>query len=344
MINRKITIKDIANEAGVSPALVSFTLNNTFLNGEKKYKVNDQTAKRILDVASRYNYKPNNAARSLRSKHSRAIGVVLSDISNKFFSDIARQIEERAYYYNYTVMFGSTDEKQEKLHKVVESFIDKGIDGLVIVPCEGSESIIKEVAERGIPLVLLDRRIEMQGVSTVVLDNVGAAQMAVEKLLAGGFKRIEMISYDMSLSNIADREKGYIETMHKNGLGEFTKVHKIDYSNIEESGATLFSSLDFSQIDALFFATNNLALLGMRALNRLALTTPKDLGMVVFDGSEAFELYPSTITYIKQPIGQFATQSIDLIIALIEKTRQESCNVILNAELVEGESSARRDY
>ena len=154
MIDRKITIKDIASEAGVSPTLVSFTLNNTIsFNGERKYKVSEQTAKRILDVAARHNYKPNNAARSLRSKHSRAIGVVLSDISNKFFSDIARQIEERAYFYNYTVMFGSTDEKVEKLGKVVDSFIEKGIDGLVVVPCEGSESLIKEVVERGIPLV-----------------------------------------------------------------------------------------------------------------------------------------------------------------------------------------------
>lgn len=340
MIDRKITIKDIASEAGVSPTLVSFTLNNTIsFNGERKYKVSEQTAKRILDVAARHNYKPNNAARSLRSKHSRAIGVVLSDISNKFFSDIARQIEERAYFYNYTVMFGSTDEKVEKLGKVVDSFIEKGIDGLVVVPCEGSESLIKEVVERGIPLVLLDRSVDEPGVSSVVLDNEGAARMAVEKLLAGGFKRIEMISYDMALSNIAEREQGYVQTMQRVGLGDFVKVHKVDYSNIEESGKELFSSLDFSQIDALFFATNSLALAGMRVLNRLGLTTPNDLGVVVFDGNEAFDLYPSTITYLKQPIEQFATLSIDMVIALVEKSCQESRKVVLDAELVEGESS-----
>ena len=212
----------------------------------------------------------------------------------------------------------------------------------MLVPCEGCESLIKEVVERGIPLVLLDRSVDVEGVSSVVLDNVGAAQMAVERLLAGGFKRIEMISYDMALSNIAAREQGYVQTMQRVGLGEYVKVHKVDYSNIEESGKRLFESLDFNGIDALFFATNSLALAGMRVLNRLGLTTPNDVGVVVFDGSDAFELYPSTITYIKQPIEQFATQSIDMVIALVEKSCQECRNVVLDAELVEGESSTHR--
>ena len=342
MIDRKITIKDIAREAGVSPALVSFSLNNAnSFNGERKYKVNEQTAKRILEVAARYNYKPNNAARSLRSKHNQAIGVVLSDISNKFFSEIARQIEERAYSYNYTVMFGSTDEKVEKLTNVVNSFISKGIDGLVIVPCEGCESLIGEIVERGIPLVLLDRGVAVDGVSSVSLNNEAAARIAVEKLFAGGFRRIEMISYNMALSNIIEREKGYVQTMHNVGLGEYVKVHKVDYSNVESSANELIASLNFAEVDALFFATNSLALLGMRALNQLGLSTPKDLGVVVFDGSDAFELYPSTITYIKQPIEKFASVAIDKIINLVERGGGESEDVVLEAELVDGESSQR---
>ncbi|MBO7299837.1 MAG: LacI family DNA-binding transcriptional regulator [Tidjanibacter sp.] len=343
MIDRKITIKDIAREAGVSPALVSFSLNNaTSFNGERKYKVNEQTAKRIMEVAARYNYKPNNAARTLRSKHNQAIGVVLSDISNKFFSEIARQIEERAYSYNYTVMFGSTDEKVEKLAKVVDSFISKGIDGLVLVPCEGCEAIVKEIVERGIPLVLLDRVVDVEGVSSVSLNNKDAARIAVEKLFAGGFKRIEMVSYDMTLSNITEREKGYVQTMQEVGLGEYVKVHKVDYSNIDSSANKLFASLDFGEVDALFFATNSLALLGMRALNQLGLTTPKDVGVVVFDGCDAFELYPSTITYIKQPIEQFATVAIDMVINLVEKGGQENRSMVIDAELVEGDSSTKR--
>ncbi len=342
MIDRKITIKDIAREAGVSPALVSFSLNNAnSFNGERKYKVNEQTAKRILEVAARYNYKPNNAARTLRSKHNQAIGVVLSDISNKFFSEIARQIEERAYSYNYTVMFGSTDEKVERLANVVNSFISKGVDGLVIVPCEGSEGLIKEIVERGIPLVLLDRNVVVEGVSSVSLNNEDAARIAVEKLFEGGFRRIEMISYDMTLSNIAERETGYVQTMQNVGLGECVRVHKVDYYNIESSAGELFATLDFSKIDALFFATNSLALLGMRALNQLGLTTPKDLGVVVFDGSDAFELYPSTIAYIKQPIERFASVAIDKIISLVEKAGGENGNVVLDAELVDGESSSK---
>ena len=127
MRTRRVTIKDIAAEAGVSIALVSFVMNNK-ANGRDTYRVNKNTAQRILDVARRLDYQPNNAARTLRCGRTNTIGVIVSDISNKFFADIARCIEDRAYKYNYTVLFGSTDENAGKLHNLVEVFLNKGID------------------------------------------------------------------------------------------------------------------------------------------------------------------------------------------------------------------------
>lgn len=106
MRTRKVTIKDIATEAGVSIALVSFVMNNK-ADGKETYRVNKETAQRILEVAEKLNYQPNNAARTLRSGKTNTIGVIVSDISNKFFADIARCIEDRAYKHKYTVLFGS---------------------------------------------------------------------------------------------------------------------------------------------------------------------------------------------------------------------------------------------
>ena len=105
MRTRKVTIKDIATEAGVSIALVSFVMNNK-ADGKETYRVNKETAQRILEVAEKLNYQPNNAARTLRSGKTNTIGVIVSDISNKFFADIARCIEDRAYKFGGYVLYG----------------------------------------------------------------------------------------------------------------------------------------------------------------------------------------------------------------------------------------------
>lgn len=113
---KSVTIKDIAAEAGVSIALVSFVMNNRIgSDGKRKYRVNEATREKILEVARRLNYQPSSAARMLRSGHSKVIGVLLSDISNVFYGEIARQLEEMAFLHGYTVLFGSTDECPDKL-------------------------------------------------------------------------------------------------------------------------------------------------------------------------------------------------------------------------------------
>ncbi|MBQ9462216.1 MAG: LacI family DNA-binding transcriptional regulator [Bacteroidales bacterium] len=138
---KPVTIKDIAREAGVSTALVSFVMTN-YLGGKMVYKVNDETSRRVLEVADRLNYKPNTSARALRSGRTNTIGVVVSDIANPFFAEIARYLEDQAYQYNYNVIFGSSDENPDKLRRVAQVLLDKGVDGLIIVPCAGSEDTI----------------------------------------------------------------------------------------------------------------------------------------------------------------------------------------------------------
>ena len=201
MRTKRVTIKDIATEAGVSIALVSFVMNNK-ADGKETYRVNKETAQRILEVAQKLNYQPNNAARTLRSGKTNTIGVIVSDISNKFFADIARCIENHAYKHKYTVLFGSTDENPQKLENLVEVFRNKGIDGLIVVPCEDADEIIRDIARQNIPLVLLDREVPDLEVNSVVLNNRRAGYETTEALIRRGFTRIEMISYSMGLSNI----------------------------------------------------------------------------------------------------------------------------------------------
>ncbi len=342
MIKKAYTIKDIAREAGVSPSLVSFALNNTRgENGQKRYKVNDETARRIIAIAEKFNYTQNNAARSLRSRRSRTIGVVLSDISNAFFSSIARCIEDEAFVADYSVLFGSTDEKPEKLERVIRTFISKGVDGLIIVPCQKSERIIEQLLETNLPVVLLDRDVEHFSVNRVVLDNESACSEAVCRLHAGGYRHIEMVSYEMEVSNIRHREAGYLDAMKALGLEAHARIHKIDYNHVERSMMDRLSAIDFHHTDALLFATNSLSVSGVRALHRMGVAMPREVGVVAFDGSEAFDLSPVSIAYIRQPVEQFAHEALTRVIRSIERPDETVGTMVLAPAFVDGESVRR---
>ena len=173
---KRVTIRDVAREAGVSIALVSFVMNrhNRRADG-KEYRVNEDTVKRILEVAERLDYHPNVAASSLRSGKTRTIGVVVSDIANRFFSDIVRRIENVACESGYSVIFASTDEKADKFEHMLGVMTNKGVDGLILAPCDGGEEAVRRVAATGMPVVLLDRDVPGVEASRVLLDNLRGA-------------------------------------------------------------------------------------------------------------------------------------------------------------------------
>lgn len=335
MRTRKVTIKDIATEAGVSIALVSFVMNNK-AGGKENYRVNKETAQRILEVASKLNYQPNNAARTLRSGKTNTIGVIVSDISNKFFADIARCIEDRAYKHKYTVLFGSTDENPQKLENLIEVFRNKGIDGLIVVPCEGADDAIRSVAQQDIPLVLLDREVAGTELSSVVLNNRRAGLETTAALVRQGFTRIEMISYSMPLSNIREREEGYRLCMAEAGLGDRINIHHLRHDKLGRVEEIICDAKKRG-VEAFVFATNTLATSGLTAIFRNGWRVPQDFAMACFDSNEAFDIYKTAVAYVRQPIEQFGTEALDLLIKSIEQQDKPlSCTrIVLTPEIVE---------
>ena len=199
---KKFTINDIAKEAGVSRSLVSSVLTN-MQHGKKIYRVSEETTQKIQEIMNRHNYHPNYSARVLRSGNNRTIGVILSDISNRFFSVVSRNIVNCAQQQGYMVMFGNTDENHTNLAETIDLFYSKGVQGFIVVPCIGSEETISHYKSQGVPIVLLDRDFKDSGLSSVTLDNREAAVKLTGKLLDEGYKKIELVSYDTTLGNIA---------------------------------------------------------------------------------------------------------------------------------------------
>ncbi len=333
MRQRKTTIKDIAAEAGVSIALVSFVMSNK-VDG-KDYRVSKETTQRILEVAERLNYQPNNAARALRSGKTGTIGVIVSDISNKFFADIARCIEDRAFKYKYTVLFGSTDECSKKLENLITVFLDKGIDGLIIVPCDGSDEAIRFVARQGLPVVLLDREVSGAELNSVTLNNLRAGTMAADVLLRQGCRHIELISYSMRVSNIREREEGFRLAVENAGLASECMIHRLRFGKLERMSEIILSAKNRG-VDGLVFATNTLSMAGLKEITRNGLHIPEDFQVSTFDGNEAFDINNTEIAYVRQPIEQFGSEAIDLLIRSIEQKDKSMFHtrIILTPELI----------
>ena len=246
---KKISLKDIAEAAGVSTALVSFVLNGK----KKEYRVGEETAQRILKIANEMNYQPNLAAKSLRSGKTKTIGLVVSDISNPFFSQLARVLEDEATKRGYTVLFGSSDEDKDKMTRVVSNLINKGVDGLIIVPCDNSEKSIASLVNNNIPIVLFDRYFPEINVSYVALNNFNASYISTKHLLNAGYNAPCMVAYDVNLIHMKERIRGYKKAMDEAGKRNLANVVFLRQDAPRKSADRLLPKMIDGGVDAFLF-------------------------------------------------------------------------------------------
>ncbi len=333
----KVLLKDIAKKADVSPALVSFVLNGK----AKEYRVGEETEKLIRGIAKEMNYKPNKMAVSLRSGRTGTIGVALSDISNNFFAQVARCIEDVAGPMGYTVFFGSSDEDAAKLHDLISGLLDRGVDGLIVVPCENSETTIKEVVDMGVPTVLIDRFYKNEEISSVSLNNHAAGYSATRHLVSSGYKKVGMVAYDVNLTHMQDRIRGYLDALEDLGLGNQAIVEYLDVNNVHKSACKVINKMLAKGVDALFLATNTISLACLHCFNNLDVDIPGRLGVVGFDGNDAFDLYRSPISYVMQPIEALAKKAVEAVVDGINNNGSSIQRVQIDGELVIRKSSMR---
>lgn len=308
-MTKKTSLKDIAQTVGVSTALVSYVLNN-----QKENRINKLVAKKIREVANELNYRPNQIARSLKTNKTHTIGLVVADISNPFSSSLARIIEDEADKQNYTVLFGSSDEKLGKAQKLISTLLNRQVDGLLIFPSEGSESQLVELQKQGIPFVLIDRYFPELKTNYVALDNFGAIHKAMQHLIDSGYSRIGMVTFDTTLFNLNERKRGYLTALKEHKIPvRKTWVKEI---RLDATGSEIAKAVDEllkgpKPVDAILFASNRLALYGLQQINALHLNVPEQVAVVSIDQAESYNLFHTSITYIKQPLlemGQLATK------------------------------------
>lgn len=308
--SKRISIKDIAREAGVSPTLVSFVLNGK----HKQYRVSDQVAENIREVVKRLDYKPNGFAKSLREGTSHTIGVVVSDISNPFFANMVKVIEATAEAHGYLALFASSDENADKLSNLLDRMLCKEVEGLIVVPCEGSEDTVRALIDRKIPTVLLDRNIPDLRTNYVCLDNRKASYEATEAMIKKGHSKIGLICYDMNLSNINGRIEGYMAAMEDYGLKDHAKIQYVKMDSLDKTCAKSLSKLLACGYEAIVCVTNSITVACLRNIMELGIRVPEDIAILGFDGGHEFDFYNAPMTFMTQPSDMMAKKSVDILI------------------------------
>lgn len=335
-MKKKVSLKDIAQEAGVSTALVSYVLTNK----EEKARVGQEMAKKIRKIARKLNYQPNHIARSLKSGRSDTIGLIVADISNPFFANIARTIEDEAKRNNYTVIFGSSDENVDKSRDLINVLLNRQVDGLILIPTEGSEQQIKNLQNQNVPFVLIDRYFPDIPASHISINNYESAYNAVTHLIKMGRQQIGMIAYKTALHHISERKRGYTEA-----LGEKKSQMKLArYAHLKEDIKLAIDQLLKARkpADAIFFATNSLAIEGLKYINELGIRVPEELAVVSFDESEAFDLFYSPVTYVRQPILEMGKTAVRVLLDQIKDADKPAELVCIDTELVIRRSSGKK--
>lgn len=314
--SKRVSLKDIANKLGVSTALVSYVLNGQ----EKEKRVGAEIVIKIRQALEEMNYVPNHIARSLRNGKTQTIGLIVTDIANPFFSSMARCIEDEAGKKGYTVIIGSSDENCNKSRRLVDTMLNRQVDGFIIVPADGCYDYATHIVNEGFPLVMVDRYIPELSTNYVVLDNFGASYDAVNYLISRGYKKIGMVAYKTDLIHMKERIRGYTEAVKNAGLGK--RIWEIRYDHqkddIKKMTQQFQDKNNVKNVDALFFATNTLTMAGLYRVNELKLQVPEEVAVIGFDGNEAFDFYSAPLTYVKQPGNEMGKEAIRILVEQIE--------------------------
>ncbi|MEU6151113.1 LacI family DNA-binding transcriptional regulator [Actinosynnema sp. NPDC047251] len=313
------TIKDVAQHAGVSTATVSRVLNGHAAPTE-------ETRSRVLAAVDELGYRPNALARSLRTTATTTLGLVISDLVNPFFAEIARAVEEEARAHGYCVIVANADESADQQATYVRTLLDRRVDGLLVCPATDDPSWIAEVEAADVPLVLLDRTVEGAACPVVRADGAQALADLADALRAAGHRRVGVIAGPADTSTGRER----LEQFGRGGL-DLAVVHG-DFRR--ESGARAAAELlDLPDRPTALVAMDNLMGLGaLEELRRRELKVPADVGLAVYDDQPWFPLLDPPITVVAQPTVEMGRAAARSLLALI--AGEQPADVRLSARLV----------
>ena len=329
------TIHDVAQRAGVSPITVSRVINNSGY-------ASPATRARVEAAIAELGYVPNRLASSLRSKRTRTLALVLTDITNPFFTTVARGVEDAASAAGYTVVFCNTDESEDKEKKYLQVLLQQQVDGILLVPARSTPESVALIAKQNTPVVVLDRRMSPTvEVDTVRCENEADAYRLVRLLIELGHQRIAILSGPLGVSTAEDRLAGFRRAMRESGVDDQAQVVIYGAFNQASGSEMMRQVLAHEPRPTAIFAANNLIGIGaLHAIQAAGLQVPDDIAMVGFDDLPSSLLTFPFFTVAAQPAYEMGQRATQLLLARLSHTEPEPCQeIILSTQIIVRRSS-----
>ena len=327
-------IKEVARAAEVSTATVS----RVFAGASH---VRPEVRELVLAAAARLGYRPNLVARSLRAQRSSAIGRIVSDIRNPFFTAVSRAVEDAAYAQGFSVILCDTDEDPQREAKYLNLMRDTNVAGVIFSPTRQTMARFAALPPEP-PMVVVDRFMPDVPVDAVLLDNVDAAYRLASHLIANGYRRIAALFGDVGTTG-QERRRGYEQALRDHGIPREPLLALAVPPRMEAGRDATRELLALSPTpDALLAGNSLLAAGALQAIRERGLSIPQDLALVSFDETTWETLVEPAITIIAQPTYEIGKTAAELLLQRIADPQRPPRRILLNGQLIVRGSSAPR--
>ncbi|WP_033019119.1 LacI family DNA-binding transcriptional regulator [Geobacillus icigianus] len=335
---KKVTMADVAKLANVSKSTVSQYLN-------KRYEyMSEETRKRIAEAIEELGYQPNVIARSLKQKTTATIGVIVFNMLHMLTTQVLHAIEEECQKRGFQVIVSNSGDDPEKEKTYIEMLLAKQVDGLIVFPTGKNEDVYQRLAAERFPLVFVDRMVPGVEADSVLLDNFGAAEMAVDYLATGGYDRIAIVTPPLVAHNVPrmERMEGFRAAMAKRGFDiDDRNVIAADPAVLPRELKKRFAE---SHRPNALFAINDLTLMGvLRFVRENAIRMPDELALINIDDVPFADIYTPALTTIAQPTFAMGKKAAEQVFLQIDRKRSGKPHVFRFSPILKERTSIRRE-
>lgn len=330
----RVTVSDVAREAGVSLMTVSRVVNN-------KGEISPATRQRVRDVIERLGYRPSNIARGLATQRTGTLGLVVPDVANPFFSEVARGAEHVAYAQGYNVFLCNTEEDTQRELAVLQSLEEKRVDGVVVCSSRLDEGELQEAVSFHPAAVLINRRLESKDVGVVLIDDEVGGRIATRHLVQAGHRVIGFLAGPSVSHSGCERAKGYRVALEAAGLSYNPDWTRYCSPMVEGGREAARELLTAQPRPTALFCYNDLVAVGaLQACADLSLAVPTDVAVVGFDDIPLAALVTPSLTTCRVPRYELGSEAMRSLLGRIGGWTEEECKeIVLQPELIVRDSA-----
>jgi len=331
-----VSVKDVAARAGVSVGTVSNVMN-------RPEKVSNAVTARVQAAIDELGFVRNDAARQLRAGHSKSIGLIVLDVRNPFFTDLARGAEDQAASAGLSVILGNSDEKADREASYLDLFEEQRMHGVLISPFGDVTARLRRLHDRGIPAVLVDRTSADTAYSSVSVDDVAGGGLAVEHLIGLGRRVIAFVGGPQEIRQVADRLEGARRVVagHPGVSIEVVPTKALSVIEGREAGNAILAREPADRPDAIFAANDLIAMGVLQALNMQgALHVPRDIALIGYDDIDFASASVVPLSSIRQPSALIGKTAVEILIEEAEDAALAPRHVVFQPELIVRASTA----